>query len=93
MSLSQPALARRIPDLPRWVEARATLLWECGEVYGLREGPELSLVVREPEVELVTVVGTPELEAIREAVRANARGGTVIAPARARRFRSAAINP
>jgi RimJ/RimL family protein N-acetyltransferase len=80
MSLDQPSLAQRIPDLPRWVEARATLLWECGEVYGLREAPELSLVVREPEVELVMVIGTPDAEAIREAVRANARGGTVIAP-------------
>ncbi len=71
-------LVQRLPDLPRWVEARAWLLWGRCEIFGLREEPELSLVIRDPATEGVVVIGTPEVNAIRVAVARNAR--CVIAP-------------
>jgi RimJ/RimL family protein N-acetyltransferase len=78
MSLSQ-SLAKRLPDLPRWVEARALLLGGACEIHGLREEPELSFVVRGPDVEEVFVVGAPADAAILAATERNVRGGMVIA--------------
>jgi RimJ/RimL family protein N-acetyltransferase len=78
MSLSQ-SLAKRLPDLPRWVEARALLLDGACEIDGLQEEPELSLVVREPDLEEIFVVGTPADAAILAAAERNVRGGMVIA--------------
>lgn len=74
------SLARRLPDVPRWVEPRASLLWERCEIYGLQEAPELSFVVRDPATELVAVIGRPALGAVEAAVEGNVWGGTVIAP-------------
>ncbi len=77
MSLSQ-SLAQRLPDLPRWVEARDLLLWGDCEIFGLQEAPELSFVVRDPASELVAVVGTPSVAAIQAAVQKNTGDGTVL---------------
>jgi RimJ/RimL family protein N-acetyltransferase len=74
------SLAERLPDVPRWVEARDLLLFGGCEVFGLQETPELSFVVRDPATELVAVIGTPTPEAIQAAVQQNVHGGTVIAP-------------
>jgi GNAT superfamily N-acetyltransferase len=78
--LSNHAIAQRLPDLPRWVEARALLLGEPCEIFGLQEDPDLSLVVRDPDTELVFIIGTPAVTAVHAAVRKNVRGGEVIAP-------------
>src|SRR5688572_548227 len=80
---SNHSIAKRLPDLPRWVEARALLLSEPCEIFGLKEEPELSLVVREPETGTVFLIGTPEVAAVQAAVQQNVRGertGEVIAP-------------
>lgn len=79
MSLSR-SLAERLPDVPRWVEARALLLsGEC-EVLGLREEPELAFVVLDPgPLGIVVVVGAPADDAIVAAAD-RSRGGSLIAP-------------
>lgn len=73
------SLARRNPDLPRWVEARALLLSGDCEIFGLQEEPELSLVVRDPETESIFVIGTPSVTAVEAAIQKNSRGSEVIA--------------
>jgi len=70
-------LTERLPDLPRWVEVRALLLGEPCEIFGLKEEPELSLVVRESNT--VFVIGRPEAAAVQVASQKNVRG-EVIAP-------------
>ena len=58
-------LARRLPDVPRWLETRSMLLSGTGEVIGA--GPE-GLVVTDAEDGLVCVSGRPGAGDIREAV-------------------------
>ncbi|WP_290650626.1 hypothetical protein [Aquisalimonas sp.] len=62
------ALARMLPDLPRWVEARALLLWGRCELCGLHEAPELSFVVGDPATERIAVVGSPAVDGVVAAV-------------------------
>src|SRR5688572_2450982 len=76
---SNHSIAKRLPDLPRWVEARALLLSEPCEIFGLKEEPELSLVVREPETGTVFVIGTPDAAAVQAAVQQNVRGEVIAA--------------
>jgi hypothetical protein len=77
---SDHTLAQRLPDLPRWVEVRDLLLSGDGELLGLAEEPELSLVVRDPDTASAFVVGRPGAAALHAAVERNAGGGEVIAP-------------
>lgn len=74
------ALARRLPDVPRWVEARGLLLEGRCEVFGLREAPELSFAVRDPETGLVVVIGAPDEDAVRAAVQPILDESVVVAP-------------
>ncbi len=78
--MNSRVLAEKLPDIPRWVESRAVLLEERGEVFGLRELPELSFAVRNPETGTVTVIGIPAPEAIRAAVHEGSGGQEVVAP-------------
>lgn len=78
--LSSQSIVQRLPDLPRWVEARALLLWDACEISGLREEPGLSFVLRDPSDESVFVIGTPAAAAVQAAVQKNVRGGSVVAP-------------
>lgn len=73
------SLADRLPDVPRWVEARSFLLsGEC-EILGLREEPKLSYVVLDPgPLGGVIVVGAPDGDAIAEAAL-RSRGGSLVA--------------
>lgn len=77
------ALARPLPDVPRWLEVRSMLFsGEC-EVLGFEEGePGPSFVAREleeSEDQLICVMGRPSVDAIREAVKRNRNGGIVMA--------------
>jgi GNAT superfamily N-acetyltransferase len=72
------SLAARIPDLPRWVEARALLLDGRGDVTGVRESDALACVVRDLDAGDVFVIGEPPLDAVREAAHATAHDGDVI---------------
>jgi RimJ/RimL family protein N-acetyltransferase len=62
--------AALLPDLPRWVEARAYLLAGACEVRGLRWAPALSLVLRDPDLDLLLVVGAADGDAVRAAAAA-----------------------
>ena len=73
-------LALALPDIPRWVETRSMLLSGRCEVMGLQEAESLSFVVRGPEDELVSVIGFPDGEVIKEAARRNRNRGAVLAP-------------
>lgn len=75
------SLADRLPDVPRWVEARDLLRGGRCEVLGLREQPELSFVLRDPQaLGGIIVVGAPADEAIGAAARRNTGGGSLVAP-------------
>ena len=69
-------LARRLADIPRWVEVRDLLLAGQGEITGLstrRGAHEVSFVLSDGESQTVFIVGTPETSALDEAVRAIVR--------------------
>lgn len=72
-------IAGLLPDLPRWVEARSYLLGGGCEVLGLRESPALSLVVRDPDTELLIAVGAPEPLVLRTAAARCGPGALLIA--------------
>lgn len=71
-------LARALPDVPRWVEARSALLSGRAEVLGL-SGNRRNFVVRSLREPLVMVVGRPEAPFIAEAA-AREPDATVLAP-------------
>ncbi len=65
--MSQPSgesLAQRLPDLPRWVEARALLLSGDGEVLAVQDDPALALVVWDADTHTAFVIGRPSLAAL-----------------------------
>jgi GNAT superfamily N-acetyltransferase len=72
-------IASRLPDLPRWVEARALLLQGSGEIYGFQEQPGLAVGLRDPETQSIFIIGAPAEKAIRTALERNAGGGELIA--------------
>ncbi len=72
-------LARVLPDSPRWVETRSMLLSGQCEILGLEEHTELSFVGRNIETRLVSVVGHPVFDAIREPVTKNENQGAILA--------------
>jgi RimJ/RimL family protein N-acetyltransferase len=77
--LSTHAIARRLPDIPRLVEARSLLLSEDCEIFGLEETPELSLAVRDPSTGSVVVIGRPSRTAVQHAVRGILHDGSLVA--------------
>jgi hypothetical protein len=73
-------LAHKLPDLPRWIEVRDLLLAGAGEINGLRQAPDLSFVLHEPETTSTFVVGSPEISAIQAAVQPIMPNANVITP-------------
>lgn len=72
------ALAKRLPDIPRWVEARSLLLSRECQIFGYdRNAKELAFVVADPELDPICVIGFPDASAITAAV-ASKRGATVV---------------
>jgi RimJ/RimL family protein N-acetyltransferase len=76
---STRSIARRLPDIPRWVEARSLLLSGDCDVFGLEDGASLSLAVRDPSTGSVIIVGRPDAAAVRAAVRGIMHDGTLVA--------------
>jgi RimJ/RimL family protein N-acetyltransferase len=76
---STRAIANRLSDIPRWVEARSLLLSGDCEIFGLEETPELSLAVRDPSTGSVVVIGNPSRAAVQEAVRRIMHDGSLVA--------------
>ncbi len=71
------SLLQRLPDLPRWVEARALLLDASCEITGLANTPELSCLLRDPDDGTVFVIGHPAGEALHAAVQQEVRGEVI----------------
>jgi len=71
-------IAQRLPDAPRWVEARACLFEGSGEILGLEQEPELSLVIHDVAGSIF-VIGKPAAHAVRAAVQQNPDGSLVAA--------------
>ena len=67
MSRDREALLALLPDLPRWVELRALLLGNRGDVLGFRRAP-LAAAVADAAFGAAFVVGEPSFEAIGEAL-------------------------
>ena len=57
-----------LPDIPRWVEARDLILHGNYQAFGFVCDPELSVVLREADGEVVFVIGKPSDAAILEAL-------------------------
>ena len=77
--LSTYAIAHRLPDIPRWVEARSLLLSGQCEIFGLTEAHDLSLAVRDPSTGSVVVIGKPSRAAVEDAVREIMHDGSLAA--------------
>ena len=89
--LSSRHLAQRLPDVPRWVEARDLLLRGDDEIFGLQEVPTLSFVLRERDGEMVFIIGTPAPTAVQAAVQGLTCGASVIAPQEQRSWLAKAL--
>jgi RimJ/RimL family protein N-acetyltransferase len=76
---STQSIARQLPDIPRWVEARALLLSGDCEIFGLEETPKLSFAVRDPTTGSVIVVGKPSQPAVLAAVQGIMHDGSLVA--------------
>jgi RimJ/RimL family protein N-acetyltransferase len=76
---STRAIAHRLPDVPRWVEARSLLLSGDCEIFGLEVTPGLSVAVRDPSTGSVVVIGSPSRAAIQDAVRGIMHDGSLVA--------------
>ena len=80
-------LARALPDVHRWVEARALLLAGACDVFEFRAAPQLSAIVRDAEQTTLFVIGNPDASVVetvlrrsplvREVVAGNERVGVV----------------
>lgn len=71
-------IAALLPDQPRWVEVRALLLNGRGEVLSFRERAPLSFLLRDPDDDLLAVVGPAENGCIRFAAETLRPGAEVI---------------
>lgn len=74
-------ILRTLPDIARWVKTRSILLSGHCEVLGLKDGEELSFVVRDTAADeiYVSVVGRPAACAIVKAVSQGQNEGEVLA--------------
>ena len=77
--LSRAEIAQNLPDVPRWVEARACLLDGPCELLGLQEQPELAVVIHD-SAGSIFVIGRPAAHTVRAAVQQNPKGTLVAAP-------------
>ncbi len=85
---SHQAIARMIPDQPRWVEARALLLHHPCRVFGFQTEPGLSLIVREPDKKTAFVIGVPSMAALQTAIHDEPCDEIIAAPEMAGRLLS-----
>jgi RimJ/RimL family protein N-acetyltransferase len=72
-------LAKRLPDIPRFVETRAMLLGNHCEVFGLEESDDQSFVVCHREIGTISIIGKPSSKAILQAVESGDQQGDVLA--------------
>ncbi len=81
LTLAMESLRRAaalLPDLPRWVEARGYLAAAGCEVRGLRWDPALAVVLRDPDLDLLIVVGAADGDAIHASTAACGPGAELV---------------
>jgi hypothetical protein len=78
-AVEQVALAKHLPDIPRFVETRAMLLADQCEVFGLESEVSSNFVLRHNDVGTISVIGQPAAEAILQAVEPDDGDGDVLA--------------
>ncbi|GLC23527.1 GNAT family N-acetyltransferase [Roseisolibacter agri] len=79
--LDHQAIARRVPDVPRWVEARAFLRWERCALFGVRESPALAFALWDAPTSSLIVYGRPSHDAVRDAAACSTGAASaVVAP-------------
>ncbi len=83
-------IAALLPDLPRWVELRSTLLAGRGEVLGLSLRP-LACAVVDPSFGAVEVVGRPPVDALGEAAALAGPNVSILATAENREWVATAL--
>lgn len=66
---SHSEIVRALADTHRWIEARALLLDGSGDVFGYRETPAVSAIVRDAEAETLFVIGTPDVSVVESVLR------------------------
>jgi GNAT superfamily N-acetyltransferase len=75
------ALAARMPDVPRWVEARAFLLWERCAVFGAPDPQAPAFALWDAPTSSLIVYGRPSPDVVREAAACSAgEASAVCAP-------------
>jgi GNAT superfamily N-acetyltransferase len=81
------ALVGLLPDISRYVEARALLFWGQCEIFGFQAGPDPSVVLRDAEAGDIFVIGVPDDSAVRVAAeRGQGRGQLIISDMQAARL-------
>lgn len=68
---------KRVPDVPRWVEARAMLLAGCGRVF--ERGDELLIRNERPGGQLIVAVTPPSVELLDRALEGRSRSEVLCA--------------
>jgi GNAT superfamily N-acetyltransferase len=77
--IARPDLAVRLPDIPRWIEARSMLLTGNCEILS-EPTDEMACVVLNIERQLIVVTGRPSASTILQAVGATGERALVICP-------------
>ena len=72
-------IIRALPDVHRWVEARALLLTGSCDVFGFRAAPDVSVIVRDADAETLFVIGTPDASVVETTLRQSPCAREVIA--------------
>jgi hypothetical protein len=78
-AVEREALAKHLPDIPRFVETRAMLLADLCEVFGLEAEDDTNFVLRNNDVGTISVIGRPAGEAILRAVEPSEGDGDILA--------------
>jgi hypothetical protein len=71
--ITHHAIAKKLSDMPRWIEVRDLLLSNDGEVMGLKETSDLSFILRETGTDSMFVIGTPDVSEIETVIRSGLR--------------------
>lgn len=61
-------IVQKLDDIPRLVEVRDILISEECEIFGFREFPELSFILRESETQTIYIVGKPSIDVIQNLI-------------------------
>ncbi len=72
-------LGAKLPDIPRWIDARSLLLSGRCEIYGFHNNRSLNFALRNCDFPLICVVGEPSQSAIQQAISAAGTSAEILA--------------